>query len=300
LGDGDYHLVQPLAYQARVYLYQGRWLSASETAQKALQYKTHPIPHAAALISLGRLGIRRGDLNASAILDEAFALSMLTDNPWLISPRTAQAEAAWLDGDNKRVIEETNKAYEIAVSKKHPWIAGELAYWRRRAGEDITPPAWIARPFALQIAGDWRGAANEWEGRGCPYEQAMALMDGDEPAQIKALEIFERLGARPIMEILKEKMRAEGIRIPRGPRAATRENPHGLTAREMEVVALIAQGKSNREIAIVMTVGEKTIETYVTRILNKLNFESRVQIATWAIEKGLFSSTRDDYEVPHK
>jgi DNA-binding NarL/FixJ family response regulator len=67
----------------------------------------------------------------------------------------------------------------------------------------------------------------------------------------------------------------------------------------MEVIALITQGKSNREIANVLTVGEKTIETYVTRILNKLNFESRVQIATWAIEKGLFSSTRDDYEVPH-
>jgi predicted ATPase/DNA-binding CsgD family transcriptional regulator len=61
----------------------------------------------------------------------------------------------------------------------------------------------------------------------------------------------------------------------------------GLTAREREVAVLIAQGKSNREIAEAMTVGVKTIETYVTRILNKLNFDSRVQIATWAIEKGL-------------
>src|SRR5262249_54941322 len=61
----------------------------------------------------------------------------------------------------------------------------------------------------------------------------------------------------------------------------------GLTAREREVAILIAQGKSNREIAAAMTVGIKTIETYVTRILNKLGFDSRVQIATWAIEKGL-------------
>ncbi len=59
----------------------------------------------------------------------------------------------------------------------------------------------------------------------------------------------------------------------------------GLTAREREVVALIAQGKSNREIANGMTVGQKTVETYVTRILNKLGFDSRVQIATWAIGK---------------
>jgi non-specific serine/threonine protein kinase len=61
----------------------------------------------------------------------------------------------------------------------------------------------------------------------------------------------------------------------------------GLTVREREVAALIAQGKSNREIAEAMTVRVKTIETYVTRILNKLGFDSRVQIATWAIEKGI-------------
>jgi len=60
----------------------------------------------------------------------------------------------------------------------------------------------------------------------------------------------------------------------------------GLTEREREVAALIARGKSNREIAKVMTVGTKTVETYVTRILNKLGFDSRVQIATWMIEKG--------------
>src|SRR5215207_908331 len=60
----------------------------------------------------------------------------------------------------------------------------------------------------------------------------------------------------------------------------------GLTEREREVAALIAQGKSNREIAKAMTVGAKTVETYVTRILNKLGFDSRVQIATWMIEIG--------------
>lgn len=68
---------------------------------------------------------------------------------------------------------------------------------------------------------------------------------------------------------------------------AEKETFGGLTAREREVAALIAQGKSNREIAAAMTVGVKTVETYVTRILHKLGFDSRVQIATWAVEKGL-------------
>jgi len=61
----------------------------------------------------------------------------------------------------------------------------------------------------------------------------------------------------------------------------------GLTARERDTVRLITQGKSNREIAAKMTVGEKTVETYITRIMNKLGFDSRVQIALWAVEKGL-------------
>jgi non-specific serine/threonine protein kinase len=74
-------------------------------------------------------------------------------------------------------------------------------------------------------------------------------------------------------------------------RQVAKETFGGLTEREREVAALIAQGKSNREIAEAMTVGVKTIETYVTRILNKLGFNSRVQIATWAIEKGLTAPT---------
>ena len=61
----------------------------------------------------------------------------------------------------------------------------------------------------------------------------------------------------------------------------------GLSPREREVAILIADGKTNREIAEEMSVTPKTVETYVTRILNKLGFDSRVQIATWAIEKGL-------------
>jgi hypothetical protein len=75
----------------------------------------------------------------------------------------------------------------------------------------------------------------------------MALMDGDEAAQLAALDIFERLGARPIIEKLKQKMRAEGIRVPRGPRPATREHPFGLTA-AMEV-SPSGKGSTNNAIA---------------------------------------------------
>jgi DNA-binding NarL/FixJ family response regulator len=61
----------------------------------------------------------------------------------------------------------------------------------------------------------------------------------------------------------------------------------GLTAREREVAALIAQGKTSREIAALLVVSERTAEVHVSNILGKLGFSSRAQIAAWAVEKGL-------------
>jgi predicted ATPase/DNA-binding CsgD family transcriptional regulator len=70
--------------------------------------------------------------------------------------------------------------------------------------------------------------------------------------------------------------------------------PGGLSPRELETVVLIAHGKSNREIAERMTVRVKTVETYITRIMNKLGFDSRVQIATWALTQGFVEIDRTD------
>jgi DNA-binding NarL/FixJ family response regulator len=59
-----------------------------------------------------------------------------------------------------------------------------------------------------------------------------------------------------------------------------------LTGREREVAALIAQGLSNREIAARLVIAERTAEGHVQSILNKLGFNSRAQIAAWAVEHG--------------
>ncbi len=61
----------------------------------------------------------------------------------------------------------------------------------------------------------------------------------------------------------------------------------GLTEREREVVALMAQGKSNREIAEALVVAKITVETHVNNILHKLGLTSRTQIVLWAVERGL-------------
>ncbi len=67
----------------------------------------------------------------------------------------------------------------------------------------------------------------------------------------------------------------------------TKKTFGGLTQRERAVAALIAKGKSNREIADALVVAPHTIETHVSSILSKLGFTSRTQIAVWATEIGL-------------
>lgn len=70
-------------------------------------------------------------------------------------------------------------------------------------------------------------------------------------------------------------------------RLAAKQEFGGLTKLEREVGARIAQGESNREIAERLVVSERTVETHVGNILNKLGFTSRAQIRKWAVEKGL-------------
>ena len=65
------------------------------------------------------------------------------------------------------------------------------------------------------------------------------------------------------------------------------ESPEMLTERELDVLRLIAVGKSNREIADTLFLGEKTIKTHVSNILSKLNMNSRTQAALYAVKIGL-------------
>jgi DNA-binding CsgD family transcriptional regulator len=74
---------------------------------------------------------------------------------------------------------------------------------------------------------------------------------------------------------------------PPSPRQIAKREFGGLTERERQVAALIAQGKSNREIATELVVGERTAETHVANIMAKLGFDSRTQIAAWATRLGL-------------
>jgi non-specific serine/threonine protein kinase len=99
-------------------------------------------------------------------------------------------------------------------------------------------------------------------------------------------ESYEAIWAKGESMQLEEVIE-EALTSSKETRQSEKEKYGGLSPREREVAVFIADGKTNREIADEMSVTAKTIETYVTRILNKLGFDSRVQVATWVMDKGL-------------
>src|SRR6185503_3399342 len=140
----------------------------------------------------------------------------------------------------------------------------------------------------LQIAGDWRAAADFWRKLDCPYEEAVALSDGDEGAQREALRIFEKLGGQPAAEKLRHSLRAIGARgIPRGPRPSTVENRAGLTTRQMEVLSLLSEGCMNAEIAERLFISAKTVDHHVSAILAKLDARTRAEAVSIALQSDL-------------
>jgi DNA-binding CsgD family transcriptional regulator len=277
------------ASRALLYLRRGEWDAAQE---EAAAVAGHPasitVTRIVALSVIGLVRVRRGEDDAG-VLDEVLGLAERTGELFRLGlVRAARAEAAWLDGDAPRAVAEARAVLDDALRRRHRWLVGELALTLFRVGERDTPEHDLPEPFALQIRGEWRRAAQLWRARGCPLEEARALADGDEDAVRQAWAIFDRLGARPDAAMATQRLRALGARqLPRGPRPTTRANPALLTERELEVLSLIVQGASNREIAARLFLSPKTVGHHVSSILGKLDVATRADAAEAATRLNL-------------
>ena len=270
-----------LAYRARLKFEQADWHGAGLDIEAVLRHpRTTPIARIPALRTLAHLRIRRGDPDVGTLLEEIVALGGPTPELQRVGTLAAvRAEAAWLADDPAGVIAAVMPAYQLVLARRDPRMKGELAAWLWRAGALEQPPADVAEPYGLELAGDWHGAARRWQELGCPYEQASLLAwHGGEVEQREALQILEQLGAGPAAAALRQRMRAQGVQgIPRGTRSSTRRDPHGLTRREAEIMALLSEGLRNAAIAKRLFVSAKTVDHHVSAILGKLNVRSRAE-----------------------
>jgi DNA-binding CsgD family transcriptional regulator len=280
-----------LAEQARAQLDQGLWDRAAESATQVLRLRAvSTFPRIVSLVVLALIRARRGDPDAEPLLQEALGLAEPSGELLRIAPvAAARAEAAWLAGRPHEIAGVTSAAFAQAGQLDARGIIGGLGRWRRRAGLVDAMPEGVPMPEAHELAGDWAEAAAAWDRLGCPYDAALALAEAaDEDALRQAHEELQRLGARPAAAIVARRLRERGARdIPRGPRPTTRANPAQLTAREAEVLRLLAEGLRNAEIAARLVVSPRTVDHHVSAILRKLGVRTRGQAASAAGRLGV-------------
>jgi DNA-binding CsgD family transcriptional regulator/tetratricopeptide (TPR) repeat protein len=277
-----------LSWESNQLLAEGRWDEAAQTALICLGDE-NPFARIHALITLGLVRARRGDPEVWEPLDEALALAEPRHElQWIAPVAIARAEAAWLEGRIDDVVAETELAYEDS-KRLDCWYLAGLSYWRWRAGLDEPIPTVGEEQYRLEMAGDWAAASERWAVGGCVYSTSFALMDADDEAVLqRALAGLQALGAKPAAAIFARKLRERGaVRVPRGQRPATRANLANLTARELEVLTLLAGGLRNSEIAARLFVAEKTVDHHVSAILGKLGVKNRVQAVSQATQLGI-------------
>jgi DNA-binding CsgD family transcriptional regulator/tetratricopeptide (TPR) repeat protein len=273
---------------ARSLLDRGRWEAALETAARGRREWFGEVP--LALVVAGVVCARRGEPEADGLLQQALQGVEGVPEGWrhgLI--RAALAEAAWLRGDGEAVL------VQISAARRTPWAdqlgrpSGELALWAWRCGVELDPPECAPEPVLLELSGDWRGAIRAWRGLQAPYEAALAALPGDEHAAREAVAALHRLGARAAARAFVRARTQRRGGAPRGPRRSTLANAAGLTRREQEVLAAVARGATNPQIAHGLHLSERTVSHHVSAILSKLGVGTRTAAVDAARRAGALS-----------
>jgi DNA-binding CsgD family transcriptional regulator len=224
------------------------------------------------------INLRRGRAESQPYWDtllgsqERIALGL-----WVAPLPVACCEAAWLCGDDARVLHIATQALQPALADGEGWRTGQLACWLKRAGGPVPlglPE--LPQPCRLELAGELRAAAQAWSQLGCSYQQALVLLQGGIAELEEGLSLLDALGATPAARVARRRLRAAGARVvPRGRNTGTRADPLGLTTRERQVLELLAQRLSNSAIAERLHRSERTVENHVAALLGKLGAANR-------------------------
>lgn len=272
---------------AEILLWQGDWDGAEDIASGLLDGTAHTAAVAWRLLAL--LQVRRGRAEAASTLERMWAESEPIGGLQQMDPAASVlAEGVWLTGDpDGRWLPLVSATAEKALASGVPWPSGALVFWLWKLDLIDSVPEHTPACYRDIIDGRVEDAATFWRSRGVPYEEGLALMHGDEGAQRLAVEIFEGLGASAAADGVRLALKAGGARVPRGRSRSTRAHTAGLTARQAEVLALLADGLSNPEISDRLFISTRTVENHVAAVLMKLDVPDRHAAVERARERDL-------------
>lgn len=281
------------AWYARSLVEQGRYGNADQVLGSMLRRPQLPaVVQIPALAVAGQLAKRRDQADqAAAMLEEAYQLAHEThESQRLVPAAAARAEAAWLEGNVDALPRLLEEAWQATVVRPQAWDLGELSWWWSLAEEPPASPIPVAEPFRLMLAGAWSDAANAWTSYASPLWVALCLarMPEMESAR-RAMVIIDDLGAPAVRRAVVRDRQRQGLPVPRGPRQSSSDNDAGLTTREVEVLALLADGLSNADIAAALVLSPKTVGHHVSSILRKLGEPSRSRAVAAAARRGILT-----------
>ncbi|MFL6099051.1 MAG: ATP-binding protein [Actinomycetales bacterium] len=264
------------ATRAQMNAQLGRWDEARDEALETLAILgLAPVHRFVLLLPLVTVNLRSGTEDRAHADELRRVVRTLAENQRTARFAILQAEVAWLSGEPVPADGELATVYRHTLEYGDYRDATELGVWLHRLGLDVQQAPHQSGAFRDAVA-DPIAAAERLIEAGNRYDAAVLLTDGDESDVRRALEIFNEMGAAPAAAVTAAALRRMGVAgIPRGPRRATRDNPHGLTARQVEVLDLVGERLTNAEIADRLFLSERTVDHHVSAILTKLDVTTR-------------------------
>ena len=299
-----------LLYRAEVLQLRGQWTDAARDAHDACELLMSRPAAGAAFYRLGEIHRLRGEF---AKAEAAYARANergRKPQPGLALLRLAEGHVDAAAASIRAVLVDTrarlSRARTLAAAIEILLAAGDLEHARAAAAELAEIASALNAPLldaasahatgaVLLAEGDIAGAATAlrragetWRDLEMPYDEAhtcvlMAAVGdrrGDQDGRRLELDaarrIFKQLDAGPCL-----------ARIAEAPEVTPRQTVGSLSAREAQVLRLLAAGKTNREIGAELFISEKTVARHVSNIFDKLGVSSRAAATAWAYQRNL-------------
>jgi DNA-binding CsgD family transcriptional regulator len=303
-----------LVHRAEIMQLQGAWEDALHEARRAAERFTrgvlNQIACGSALYRQGEIHRLRGELDAAEAAYREASRCGCEPQPGLALLRLAQANRDAAAAAIRRAVGETTEplkraallpayveimleAGDVETARSGCRQLEEIA--QRQGSDALDAMSAYARGTVALADGDPQAAlvparrgAQTWQELGAPYEAArsrvligMACRSlGDEDTAELELEtargVFAELGAVRALARVEALIRGGGL-----------PDAHGLTARELEVLRLVAAGKTNREIASTLVISDRTVARHLQNIFAKLGVSSRTAASAFAFEHDL-------------
>ena len=304
---------QCLVHRAEIMQLHGAWPDAMDEVRRARERLSQPPGQPAVGAAIYQQGELHRLCGEFAQAEEAYRQGSQwgrESQPGLALLRLAQGQVDAATAGIRRAMDESPqgsaRAKLLAAYVEIALVAGDVAAARGAADElaqlaaDFDAPlleavATHAQGAVLLAEGDDRGALaalrrawRAWQGLDAPYEAARARVliglacrkVGDEDAARMELDaaswVFQHLGAATDVARVEMLSRTPDVR-----------SAGGLTSREVQVLRLVASGKTNRAIAADLCLSEKTVARHVSNIFTKLALSSRAAATAYAYEHEL-------------